>query len=320
MPAFTMNLNSKETVSGALVLDTIFEGGKAGTCRRRRLGAFVAVLLSVLSICLSGCAAMFSSAAAGFTDDLSYAILNANDLETVEAGGPAYLLMVDGLIHADPQNTRLLRAGATLYTAYTGVYVDDEERARKMTDKAMNYALQAVCSHRRDWCGLREADFDSFTRDLLAADKRDAPVLYDLGATWAEWIQARQRNWDAIAEIARVEALMNRVVELDEGYRDGEAHLYLGTLATLLPPAMGGRPEKGRAHFERAIELSNGRNLMAKVNFARYYSRLLFDRELHDRLLNEVLAADPEVPGYALVNLLAQQQARALLESADSYF
>jgi hypothetical protein len=278
------------------------------------------VLLAFCWIGLSGCAAMFSNAAAGFTDDLSYAILNANDLETVEAGGPAYLLMVDGLIHSDPQNTRLLRAGATLYTAYTSVYVADEQRARKMTSKAMDYALQAVCSHRRDWCGLEERDFDSFSRAIRAAEKGDVPLLYDLGASWAGWIQARRRDWDAIAQIARVEALMNRVVALDEGYQDGEAHLYLGTLATLLPPAMGGKPEKGRAHFERAVVLSNGRNLMAKVNFARYYGRLMFDRELHDRLLNEVLAASPEVPGYALVNVLAQKQARELLDSADNYF
>jgi hypothetical protein len=278
------------------------------------------LLLAVCWIGLSGCAAMLSNAAAGLSDDLSYAILNADDLETVEAGGPAYLLMVDGLIHGNPQNTRLLRAGATLYSAYSGVYVDDEERAQKMTAKAMAYALQAACSHRRDWCGLEARDFDGFERAIGAAAKKDVPLLFDLGAAWAGWIQARPRDWDAIAQISRVEVLMRRVVALDEGYRDGGAHLYLGILATLLPPAMGGEPERGRAHFERAIALSSGRNLMAKVNFARYYSRLVFDRELHDRLLADVLAAAPEVPGYGLLNIVAQQQARELLDSADDYF
>ncbi|MCU0558351.1 MAG: hypothetical protein MUF67_13735 [Desulfobacterales bacterium] len=60
----------------------------------------MALLLALGWIGLSGCAALLSNAAADFSDDLSYAILNADDLETVEAGGPAYLLMVDGLIHA----------------------------------------------------------------------------------------------------------------------------------------------------------------------------------------------------------------------------
>ena len=59
---------------------------------------------------------------------------------------------------------------------------------------------------------------------------------------------------------------------------------------------------------------------MAKVMYARHYARLIFDRALHDRLLNEVLEADPDVTGYALANTLAQKQAKELLESADDYF
>ena len=78
----------------------------------------------------------------------------------------------------------------------------------------------------------------------------------------------------------------------------------------------------GQVHacFERAVELSGGRNLMAKVLFAEYYARLVFDRPLHDRLLEEVVAADPEEPGLTLSNTLAQEQARQLLDDADDYF
>jgi hypothetical protein len=83
---------------------------------------------------------------------------------------------------------------------------------------------------------------------------------------------------------------------------------------------MGGKPEQGRAHFERAISLSVGRNLIAKVELARRYARLVFDRELHDRLLNEVIMAAPEEPGFTLSNVLAQQQAQELLKSATEYF
>ena len=59
---------------------------------------------------------------------------------------------------------------------------------------------------------------------------------------------------------------------------------------------------------------------MAKVEFARRYARLVFDRPLHDRLLNEVLQAPANVPGLTLSNTLAQRSARELLKSADSYF
>ena len=72
--------------------------------------------------------------------------------------------------------------------------------------------------------------------------------------------------------------------------------------------------------FEKAIELSGGRDLSAKVEFARGYARLVYDRELHDRLLNEVLSAQPRQEGLTLFNTLAQSEARQLLDSADDYF
>ena len=76
----------------------------------------------------------------------------------------------------------------------------------------------------------------------------------------------------------------------------------------------------GLAHFERAMSLSGGYNLSIMVDFAKYYARTLYDRDLHDQLLNEVLAADPVYTGYTLFNTLAQDEAKDLLASADDYF
>jgi hypothetical protein len=118
----------------------------------------------------------------------------------------------------------------------------------------------------------------------------------------------------------RVEALMKRVVALDEHYQQGAAHLYLGVLATVLTPALGGRPEVGKKHFEQAISLSQGQNLMAKLYYAKNYARGILDRELHDKLLQEIIAADPRAPDLTLSNIMAQQQAKELLQSADDYF
>jgi hypothetical protein len=167
---------------------------------------------------------------------------------------------------------------------------------------------------------LETMDFQEFEALLAELDQDDVPALYSLGAAWAGWIQARREDWNAVAQMPRVEAVMKRVVQLDEAYRDGGAHLYLGTMATLVPPAVGGEPEIGRRHFERAIDLSDGRNLMAKVLYARQYARVVFDRELHDRLLEEVLAAPVEAEGYTLANTLARREARRLLNESDEYF
>ncbi len=269
---------------------------------------------------LSGCSILFSSAAGDLADSLSSAVLDNNDLVMVEAGSPAYLLMIDGLLRDDPKSEPLLRSAATLYAAYTEVFVKDEERARRLSEKAVDYAFRAMCVRRSDACSLKESRFNDFETVIAKMNIKDVPVLFAVGTAWAGWIQAHRDDWNAIAEISRVEAIMIRIVELDESYQDGGAHLYLGILATLIPAPLGGKPECGRIHFERAIEMSNGRNLMTKVTYARMYARLIFDRLLHDRLLHEVLDADFNEPGYTLINTLAQKQAQVLLNSGDDYF
>ncbi|HKJ19404.1 MAG TPA: TRAP transporter TatT component family protein [Woeseiaceae bacterium] len=47
---------------------------------------------------------------------------------------------------------------------------------------------------------------------------------------------------------------------------------------------------------------------------------MLYERELHDQLLNEVMSADPYQDGFTLSNVLAKEQATVLLAEADDYF
>lgn len=278
------------------------------------------ILLPALVLALSGCASMMSSATQRLADNLSAGILQQDDLQTVRDGGPAYLLMIDGLINGDPENEALLRAGARLYSAYASAFVQDSERARRLAMRARHYGERAVCARGMAICGAEDGDFDAFKAALAQTGADDVPALYDYAAAWAGWVEANSTDWSAIADLPKITAAMQQVLLLDETYQDGGAHLYLGVLDTLRPAALGGEPEQGRVHFERADELAGGRNLMVKVLYARDYARLVFDRDLHDRLLLAVLAADPQQGDYTLINTLAQEQARELLASAPEYF
>lgn len=282
------------------------------------LTRLIAYLLTLSA--LTGCASFVSSASGKLADNLSSAILNQDDPETVEAGMPSYLLLVDSLIEGDPKSENLLLSGSKLYGAYAAAFVREPERAKRLAHKARDYSDRALCVHDAKLCRLLERPYDEFAAAIGKLKADEVPLMYASGAAWAGWIQANSSDWNAIASLPKVKALMMRVIELDEAYSHGEAHLYLGVFATLLPPALGGKPEEGRVHFERAIELSAGRDLMAKVEYARRYARITYDRPLHDRLLQQVLDADAVEPGLTLSNVLAKRQARELLASADSYF
>jgi len=266
------------------------------------------------------CSAILASVTGKLADNLSHAIINNNDLKIVESGGTAYLIMIDGLLHGDPNNGNLLRAAADLYTSYIGIFVKDDDRERKLADKALTYAFRAICLSNAKTCSMRELTYKEFCIVINSISDKDISSLYTLGTAWASWIKAHSNDLVAVAEISRVTAIMEHIIKLDESYKDGNVHLYIGVLSMIFPPILGGKPDVGRKHFERAIEIAHGKNLMAKVIYAREYARPMFDRKLHDRLLSEVIEADPNIPEFALINTLAQKEASELLENADEYF
>ncbi len=253
-------------------------------------------------------------------DNLSSAILNQDDPETVKAGAPAYLLLIDSLIEGNPRNSEILISGARLYSVYAAVFVEDKERAQRMSSKAKSYARRAVCQSHATLCDVDQGPYAEMLPALEKSTFDDLPALYTYALAWALWIQNHSDDWAAVADLPKIEAILNRVVAIQDHYEHGQAHLYLGILHMQRPPALGGKPEVARRHFERAMDYTHGQDLMVKVEFARLYARMVFDQELHDRLLNEVLEADAVVPGYTLSNVLAQRKARELLLSGADYF
>jgi hypothetical protein len=268
----------------------------------------------------TSCASLMSSAASGFAGNLSSAILNQSDPETVRDGAPAYLLLLDSFLEGSPEDPALLSAAAALYATYGTVFADDPERAARLTERARAYSTKALCNSYKPSCKWQGMLFEDYQQTLEGLTSKHADVVFSHGLASVAYISAHSSDYVAIAMLPYSEALFERYLEINDGSDDGAIHTYLGMLNTLIPPAAGGKPEKGRMHFEQAISLSGGRDLGAKVAFADGYGRLMYERELHDRLLQEVLAADPEVPGSTLLNVLAQRQAADLLASADDYF
>jgi hypothetical protein len=284
------------------------------------MSAFRFIIVSIVSGVLAGCASVVASAGAGLAGNLNTAILNQDDPPLVRDGAPAYLLMLDSFVEGAPENVAVLSAAAELYSAYGAVFVDDPVRARKLTTRGKAYGRRALCAAEEAACGIWDLAYDEFIQSLQAVDAKEAPALYTFGLSWLAWIQAHSDDFSALAKLPQVQAALLRVQSLDPRYQEANIEHYLGVLNTIRPPALGGDFDAGLAHYQRALKVSGERDLSIKVDYARYYARTLYDRDLHDRLLREVLEADPEQPGLTLFNTLAQDEARELLDSADDYF
>lgn len=253
-------------------------------------------------------------------ENLSIAVLNQTDPDTVRDGAPAYMLLLDSFLVESPDDPELLVAAANLYASYGAVFADDPDRARRLTERARQYGSRALCVSYTDSCDWPGMSFNEFEATLAGLSPGHAEAVYSYSIASLAWIRTHSEDWNALAELPQMEALLSRYLDIGGGEMRGNVYTYLGILATLRPPSLGGEPEKGKEYFERAIELTGGRDLSVKVEYARGYARLLYERELHDRLLHEVTEANPEVPGYTLTNVLAQRDAAELLASADDYF
>ncbi len=275
-----------------------------------------------LTLCLSaaigcgGCAAVIGNRAA---NTLSAAILNQDDPVVIEQGLPAYLLIADGFIAQEPDSAGLLAGGAQLFALYGSRFEPDAEHAIVLTAKARRYGARALCLDHEPACAWDGLNYDDFVAELAQLRMRHAESLYAYAVSWLSHLEATG-DITAIAELPWIQAAMERLLVLDETYDNGGVHTYLGILNSLRPPALGGLPDVAKSHFERSIELSGGLDLSAKVEYARRYARMVFDQELHDRLLQEVLVAPVTVPGRTLFNVLAKREAEVLLETSTEYF
>jgi hypothetical protein len=288
------------------------------------MSSFIKPILKIIvlssSLTLTACSFLLSSISEDFSQNLNKVILNHNDPQTVLSAIPAYLLMQEALIKQQPNNQKLLLSTSTLYRSYAALIDKNTPRLKALTDKAFHFGLRAACLQKDDFCHLDQHIFADFDVIIKQSTQDDLKVIYTLGTAWAAWIQAHKSDMNAIAQLAQVKTIMNKLVQLDEGYQQGAGYLYLAVLESLLPAALGGNPDLAKQYFEQAIKLSKNKNLMVKVLYAKHYARLLFDRKLHDDLLNQVVTADEEQSNLTLINIAAKQQAKQLLKSANDYF
>ncbi len=278
------------------------------------------LLAAVLALSLSGCSSLMSSAASGLADNVTVAMLNQVDPPTAGEAIPTFIALIDSMLVGSPDDPDLLMAGATMYATYGGGFINDEVRASRLTTRARKYALGAICGIYEQACGWPGMVYDDFVATLDGLGPEHAEYVYTYGFASLAFLRAHSADWDSLAELPQVEALFNRYLDISDDAVNSGVYTYMGILLTLRPPALGGEPDRAREFFEQAIEVSGGRDLSAKVEYAKGYAKLLYERDLHDRLLTEVIEADPNQDGYVLTNVMAQEEAHALLAAADEYF
>ena len=114
---------------------------------------------------------------------------------------------------------------------------------------------------------------------------------------------------------------MLRVLELDDTFYYGGAHMYFGVYYGARPPMFGGDFAKSKKHFDQARAITDNKLLIADLLQAQYLSRQMYDQTDFRQRLNRVIDAPEDLyPELTLLNQIAKRKARLLLNKEAKWF
>lgn len=244
------------------------------------------------------------------------------DPQLVKEALPFGLKTNESLLEVSPEHEGLLEATATGFLAYALMVKDEADRieagnlqaarkqrarASKLFIRGRDYALRAL--------ELRYPGFaDGLKSDRKATlgktRKDDATFLYLAGAGWAGALGADTGNLGLVAEFPTAGALVQRVLELDDGFRKGAAHEFMVSYEAGRP---GGSTAAARKHYDRALELSGGKRASVYLALAEAVSVEEQDVNEFRDMLKAARAVDVnKEPDDRLLNVIAQERAEWL--------
>ena len=293
-------------------------------------------LLVVLAVALSGCSVR-KFAINKLGDSLTNSgttFASDNDPEFVGQAVPFSLKLIEGLLAESPKHRGLLFAAASGFTQYSYVYIQQpsEElesedvtrssglslRARNLYLRARDYGLRGLdTKHRGFAAGLRATPRSA----VRVARVGDVPLLYWTAVSWGAAISLSKDRPDLIAEQPQVEALIDRAYELNPGYEHGVLDQFLISYEAARQGAPGDFAARSKAHFDRAVTLTDGQLASPFVSYAEAVSVQKQNRAEFESLLEQALAVDPDGrPEWRLSNIIMKRRARWLLSREDALF
>ncbi len=262
-------------------------------------------------------------------------IQSESDLAVVETTLVKNIKTLERL--AKTGNTGLIVKTARAHSSYSGFIEDkmedaeiagDMETAEEMRARAIDrykrseaYAFKALAKSNKTFNEARTVDLDVFEKALQKLKKKDVEPLFWAAYAMGRGISLQKDDPMQVIDLARVELMMRRVLELDETFYYGGAHLFYAVYYGDRSVSIGGDPEKAKEHIAHVDRINDGKFLMSKFYLARYYAYPKQDLKLYTRALQEVLDAPSDIyPGEEAATSLTKSRAKRWLAQADVLF
>jgi predicted anti-sigma-YlaC factor YlaD len=296
------------------------------------------IAVSVLSILLAGTGCSVRTFAVKKIGDAiagsGTTFASDDDPQLVREAVPFSLKLIESLLAETPRHQGLLLAASRGFTQYAYAFVQEDAdemehhdltaatelrgRAKRLYLRARDYGLRAL--------EVKYPGFQTWLPDPSLLNKKltksaDVPILYWTAASWGAAISISKDDPGLIADQPIVEALIDQALRLDEKFDSGSIHGFLINYEQVRQGAIEDAALRSQKHFDRALELSQGKLASPFVSLAEAVCIGKQDRTRFEALLSRALAVDPNArPEWKLENLVMQRRARWLLARMDELF
>jgi hypothetical protein len=281
------------------------------------------VLMLLAAVMFSGCLQRIAVSSLGGIIDDGFTVLNEEqDLQIAQVSIPSNLTLLETILRSDPGNSHYLLLASMGYSSYALAFVEDDSaaRARMLYERGRDYGLKILNADSRLAAALRGTP-EELTAALNESGRDELPAVFWTAIGWGSAIALSINEPSSLADLPKVEAMMQWAHDNDSAYFYAGADCFLGTLAGSRPTMFGGDPKAALQHFESAIRINRGRFLMTYVYYARSYAVQTQNRELFEHCLNTIDSASTDIlPEARLSNAVAKRKAQLLRSRIDELF
>ena len=264
------------------------------------------------------------------------------DYEMARQAIPGALKTVEGFWIVMPENERLIKILTEGYCQYGTAFVEDDwevakfkkdleaieyhnTRSTHIFTRCLNYALKTLGSR---WQKELFADTDTVNKLIAETGHGKRFPLLFAGLALGSLINHNHSRVEMLSYITTVEAILNRVVEIDtkHGPPANKAHaampyIALGMLHSARAKSLGGDSDKAKAMFEKALAVTDNKMLLPRTLMAYRIGLQTNDRKFfHDQLKNVLETAPSVWPEQRLANEVAHRKARRYLTKEKELF
>jgi len=265
------------------------------------------------------------------------AYLRETDLELAEPALAASVKLTEALLETAPDDRRLLLQVVQGLAGYTYAFIEvrldaargrdaeqvriHTQRAQRLYQRGLQYGLRLLSQYHPTLLQATTLPLETLTMQMRHLGRDAVPALLWTSFCWGGFLNLERTALETVTALPLLQAMLTRLLELDEGYFYGLPHLLQAVHYASFAAALGGNPAQAQQHFRRAHALSQGRLLLVPLLEAQYYTVQVQDRPLFAQRLQHVLEA-PETlaPEQALLNAVAKHRAALLLRRIDELF